>query len=55
MLTITIQKTELKKAFFSGIAEFLQELNAEGETGERLDTILLKTMLENYKPKPKRR
>jgi len=50
MLTITIPKPELKRAFFGGAAEFSRELTEDGDSAEGLDIVLLKIMLENYKP-----
>ena len=49
MLIINISKSELKKAFFGGNASFSQEVT-EGTPLENTDTVLLKIMLENYKP-----
>ncbi len=51
MLTINIEKTELKKAFFGETPEFSQSLDMRSETTEDLDVVLLKIMLENYEPK----
>ena len=51
MLTIYITKSEMKKAFFSKAADFLEEHTASSEPTESLDIVLLKIMLENYKPK----
>ena len=50
MLTINISKAELKKAFFGGNASFSREFTADGVLIENADTVLLKIMLENYKP-----
>ena len=51
MLTITISKSDLKKAFFGEEPSLSQELTKDGETIENLDIVLLKIMLENYEPK----
>ena len=50
MLTITISKSELKKAFFGGCVDYAQEFIADDEAIpiKDLDIILLKIMLENY-------
>ena len=50
MLTITISKAELKKAFFGGDAVYSNELTAAGEFPANPDTVLLKIMLENRDP-----
>jgi len=51
LLTITISKSKLKTAFFGGLTEFSQELTTDTEEPiENLDIVLLKIMLENYKP-----
>jgi len=49
MLTITISKAELKKAFAGGEASYSQELTADCEITMNLDIILLQIMLENCK------
>ena len=55
MLTITISKSKLKAAFFGGVTEFSQELTTDTEEPiENLDIVLLKIMLENYKPNKSR-
>ena len=53
MLTITIAKTELKKAFSGEPPVYEQEITADTEpvpSDEEMNTILLKIMLENYQP-----
>ena len=50
MLTITIAKAELKKAFSCGVADYSEELSAGGELPADPDTVLLKIMLENRDP-----
>jgi len=50
MLTINISKADLKKAFFGGNADFSQEITTDGALMENTDIVLLKIMLENYKP-----
>ena len=52
MLTINISKAELKKAFFGINADFSQEVT-ESNPLENTDIVLLKIMLENYKPNNK--
>ena len=49
MLTINISKADLKKAFFGDNADFSQEVT-EGTPLENTYIVLLKIMLENYKP-----
>ncbi|MCL2857246.1 MAG: hypothetical protein FWE19_05950 [Oscillospiraceae bacterium] len=51
MLTIYITKSEMKKAFFGKTVDFSKEHTASSEPTESLDIVLLKIMLENYKPK----
>ena len=51
MLTITISKAELKKAFMGGDASYSQDYIDDEKIIVDLDTVLLKIMLENYKSK----
>lgn len=48
MLTITIEKNELKRAFAGRETSYAQELTAESEITVDLDVILLQIMFENY-------
>ena len=48
MLTITIKKEELKKAFSGKDAVYSQELTADGEIITNLDVTLLKIILDSY-------
>jgi len=49
MLTITISKAELKKAFSGGDASFSQDFSNDGELIVDPDIVLLKIILENSK------
>ena len=50
MLTITIEKEELKKAFSGKDAVYSQELTVDGEIIVNLDVTLLKIILDSNIP-----
>jgi len=50
MLAINITKTELKKAFFGGTADFTQSVTQSTDSPDNQDIVLLKIILENYQP-----
>lgn len=50
MLTINIAKSELKKAFFGGTADFTQNITQSTDSPDNQDIVLLKIILENYQP-----
>jgi len=50
MTTITVNKTQLKSAYTGDIYYYSQERTEDIESGIDFESLLLKIMLDNYKP-----